>query len=118
MRTIALITKSALLAALGMFMFTGCSTPNSQTAAYSETPASAIAFVPVTSASELVKWDGALRAHLVSIDTYEMIVPAEINADNTDNLPAFSENLPPGSTFQEAAGGEPQRVILHRPNQR
>ena len=118
---INLVTKTTLLASLGTALLTGCAT-NSEIATGGPSPASTLSFSPVTDAKDLVKWDGKFRQNLRSIDTYVLAAPAavDMNTAEANNLPTFSESLPPGSVFVEAAGAEPQpyRVILHRPNQR
>src|SRR5437870_412348 len=111
------------LLAVGAALFTGCSSTGTR---YSQTdmPASTLSFSPVTSPQELVKW-ASLFPNIRSIDTYVLSAPA--------TLPAFSESMPPGTEFREAAGAEvtpegtrvytapaPEgyTVILHRPSQR
>ncbi len=107
-----------LAATIGTTVLTGCSSLNSGYGGEATGPVSALAFSPVTSPEQLVKWAQDFPT-LRSIETYTFIVPVSVSQP-TENLPAFSENLPPGSVFVEAAGGESKtyRVIRHSPNTR
>jgi hypothetical protein len=107
-----------LLAAIGTAALTGCSTMNDRSSAESSGVGSALSFSPVTSPEELVKWSGTFR-NVRSIETYTFVAPTTVS-EPIDSLPEFSESLPPGSVFVEAAGGEPQpyRVIRHSPHAR
>jgi len=115
----------ALIAGAGIVLLTGCAATDTRYSA-NETPmaTSTLASTPVTSPEELVKWTQYYPNHrsggmLRSTEFYTFVVPAEETADLA-SLPAFSESLPPGSVFVEAAGGEMKayRVIRHTPNQR
>jgi hypothetical protein len=102
-------------------ILTGCASMSSDQVGYDDAnmPMSTLAFSPVTDAEELSKWAPHFGASLRSIDTYAFTPPADMMND-TDDLPAYSESLPAGSPFEEAAGAEPRtrRVIMHRPHQR
>lgn len=106
-----------LLAAVTTTLLAGCASTNPQ---YSETgmPASQLAFTPVTSPEELVKWAQTFPNFRV-MESYVMAAPTSVQAPVAD-LPTFSVYLPPGSVFVEAAGGETTtyRVIRHTPHQR
>jgi hypothetical protein len=109
-----------LLATLGTATFlVGCASTSTQRAASEGSVSSQLAFTPVTSPKELVKWAHDFPTVRV-MESYTMAAPATVEAPVAD-LPTFSVNLPPGSVFVEAAGGESgttYRVIRHTPHQR
>jgi hypothetical protein len=112
-------------AGVGLMLLTGCAATNSR---YSSTDVpmatSTLASAPVTTPEELVKWTQYFPNHrsggfFRSTETYTFVVPASSDVPASE-LPTFSESLPTGSVFAEAAGGETKtyRVIRHTPNQR
>lgn len=108
-----------LAAAVTTTFLVGCASTSNQ---YGEgTPASQLAFTPVTSPAELVKWAHDFP-NLRSMESYTFAAPVDTGAVG-DELPEFSVNLPPGSVFVEPAGGpgdEPRtyRIIRHTPHQK
>lgn len=108
---------SILLGAVAAIaLFSGCATSN--VASNEGMPASALSFSPVTTADDLVKWSGTFP-NIRSIEIYTFAAPATTE-EPIEEISTFSENLPPGSLFTEAAGGEMKtyRVIRHAPHQR
>lgn len=125
MRTLPLITKSALAGALA-FLITGCAgTSDSRLAAdggVAPTPFSTLTFSPVTEPDLLVKWSQDFPG-LRKMETYTLAAPVgETEITGTTTVAGFREDLAPGTVFVEAAGAgvdpEPRRVIRHAPHQR
>ena len=78
---------------------------------------STLSFVPITAAKRVGAWPAEWNVRANEI--YTFVVPAT-DVQVSANLPSYSDDLPNGSVFSEAAGGESgaYRVIRHSPNPR
>ncbi|MEW6159068.1 MAG: hypothetical protein AB1813_16710 [Verrucomicrobiota bacterium] len=118
MRTQTAFKKITILSLFGAALLTGCATAPGPEGGIAAGPVSVLSFSPVTDPVEMVKWSRTFPG-IRSIESYTMIVPVAVETSPTE-LPTFSEALPPGAVFVEAAGGETRtyRVIRHAPHQR
>lgn len=108
-----------LLTVAGSALLVGCAATDTSRTEYNM-PTSQLSYTPLTSPVELVKWSQDFPTVRV-MEVYRFFAPTEVD-EPLDTLPTFSENLPPGSVFVEAAGAEAEprayRVIRHAPHQR
>ena len=111
---VRILTLSAAVAAL---IATGCSSTGvARNDGQLPEAVSTLSLQPRTYPSELAKWPQEWNVKV--IESYRFLVP-DPTVQVSANVPTFSEDLPAGSAFVEAAGAEgtPQgyRVVRHSP---